>query len=535
MKEKIASTQVRHNKALTKHEKGQKKREGKVLKAKAIEQFKIAGAYFEQICLYKNAAQCFFTCKNYEKAGEFFEEAKAFQQAAECMKMIGNFAKAAQMFEECGLYLKAFECFEYEKDWDGLLLCLNRNKVKFLPHERDSLINRYVPIALNSIYYIISEKAGAEDNKGKIMEEKYAKNKIDIIKEEFNSEEDSDEDTEQIQNITVKEETKDAEESEVSHIEENKKVDPSLEDEEEEQIVTTKAEQEKQEILSEEKVSSLNESNLSSYSLISKAELSQNFEHLSNFDPEDDFLKSDRSFSVIGSVLAKDEEVLSEYSDFSIVSNSRVSQIKGGSIIETDRDIYVEDMAMQKIIYYISLFSDDVKHYLTGLRSKDGLLQLDNVESSIDDFELELDNIDDDLVKIILDVLEHFDMFRLCLIVCNRYNMKEHISRYLTSICFKYSNLKLLDISKILRINEPIFRSNQKEVNILANEAIHSMLKLIDPRMMMQQKTETLEKDTKLMGAECWRYLFYLGFLEEIDLSYGHPFISPVMIYYWET
>lgn len=133
-------------------------------------------------------------------------------------------------------------------------------------------------------------------------------------------------------------------------------------------------------------------------------------------------------------MISKDNDKLSDYSDFSVVSSSRISQIKKENVISTDRDVYLEDVAMQKIIYYISLFSQEVKHHLEKLRSKDGLMLLKTEDLAADSLELELDNIDAELVKLILDVLENFDMFRLCLIVCSRYNMKEYISRYLTSI-----------------------------------------------------------------------------------------------------
>ena len=141
---------------------------------------------------------------------------------------------------------------------------------------------------------------------------------------------------------------------------------------------------------------------------------------------------------------------------------------------------------------------------------------MESEEVSVDYFELQLDDIDDEMVSIILDMLEHFDMFRLCLVLCNRYNLKHHISRYLTSTCYKYSNLKFLDMHKILKINDPVFRNNQKQVNVLANEAIHNILNLIDPTMIRQQCTEDLDKDSKLLGGESWRYIYYLGFWKKL-------------------
>ena len=366
--------------------------------------------------------------------------------------------------------------------------------------ERETLVNRYVPNALNSIYHLMNEQHPEDQNKL----DKYGQ-KVDEIKEEsgVDSDDEDIEDEKLVENKTTDDLVK--------------KEGDTKQENDEEQIVTTKNElQENDDIEVDLDNKNFEDLDQSSFSIISKEELKKNYDHLSNFDPDDEFLNSEQSFSVIGSVVSKDEEILSEYSDFSIVSNSRLSNIKNSNVIQTERDIYIEDIAMQKIIYYISFFSDDVKRYLNKMRSKDGLLQMDQNKLQIDFLEVELDNIDTELVKLILDVLEHFDMFRLCLIVCNRYGMQEHVSRYLTSICYKYSNIKYLNGTKILSINDDKFRKQQKQVNTLANEAIHSMLKLIDPNMIKQVKTEDIKEGDRSLNAECWRYIYYLGFWKKL-------------------
>jgi len=47
------------------------------------------------------------------------------------------------------------------------------------------------------------------------------------------------------------------------------------------------------------------------------------------------------------------------------------------STIENERDAYAEDIVMQKVIYYVSLFSEDVKSRLQEMRSKDTLGHLE--------------------------------------------------------------------------------------------------------------------------------------------------------------
>ena len=77
------SFQAKHNKFISKFLRRQKKRESKKLRSKAIVKFEKAGEYFEQIGLYKNAAQCYYTCEEYEKAGEIFKKNNDLQQSAE--------------------------------------------------------------------------------------------------------------------------------------------------------------------------------------------------------------------------------------------------------------------------------------------------------------------------------------------------------------------------------------------------------------------------------------------------------------------
>jgi hypothetical protein len=107
-----------------------------------------------------------------------------------------------------------------------------------------------------------------------------------------------------------------------------------------------------------------------------------------------------------------------------------------------------------------------VKSYLGKLRSKDALVsnlpqkvvskesefeQIDTssgLQKKNDDDEgvvnmqdIDLEFVDNEFLNILLDCLESFELYKLCLIVCNRYNLTERVGRYLVSIAHKYSNL----------------------------------------------------------------------------------------------
>ncbi len=86
-------------------------------------------------------------------------------------------------------------------------------------------------------------------------------------------------------------------------------------------------------------------SSTQSYTVISKNEVIEDFDHISNFDPDDEFLNNEDSYSVIGSVLSKSRD-MDTYSDISIVGGSRASKFSKTNEIRTERDIYIEDLAM---------------------------------------------------------------------------------------------------------------------------------------------------------------------------------------------
>ena len=332
--------------------------------------------------------------------------------------IIKDYKEAAKMFEECDLVLRSLECYEYLQDWESILTCLSRNKDKFQESQKEALINKYVPIALNSVFRMLSH-GEAEDNKGKEFEEKYMKKVHNPIEEESDYDSDSDEEDEDVKEKLEESKNKEEEKDENNPFNEEpsenkEEVVESSEPKEESKEPLKETNEEEEEIIDTE---TKQKQEYSEYSFISKADLMEDFEHLSNFDPEDEFLSNNKSYSIVGSVISNDEETLSNYSEFSILSDSRISNFADTNPIETDRDIYVEDIVMQKVIYYVSLFSDETKNHLQKLRSKSQLFLKDSEKFKVDDIGLEVDQIDLELVKILLDVLENYDMFRLCMIV----------------------------------------------------------------------------------------------------------------------
>lgn len=80
------------------------------------------------------------------------------------------------------------------------------------------------------------------------------------------------------------------------------------------------------------------------------------FEHLSQFDPDDEFLQSERSFSIIESLVSGNQSMgvqslKSGSSEFSIVSNAKSASMFSGQtqhsqiqVIKNEKDTYIEDI-----------------------------------------------------------------------------------------------------------------------------------------------------------------------------------------------
>ena len=115
---------------------------------------------------------------------------------------------------------RAIECYEMIGAWEQLLNSLNRCKDQFKEEERQSLVNKYVPVALNSLYKMLTEQADLDDtNKGQMQErvimQKYAKGVAMI------DEEDEDEYGDQIDSDLSEDESKFADEEEAQEDQEH--------------------------------------------------------------------------------------------------------------------------------------------------------------------------------------------------------------------------------------------------------------------------------------------------------------------------
>ena len=81
-------------------------------------------------------------------------------------------------------------------------------------------------------------------------------------------------------------------------------------------------------------------------------------------------LKAEESMSLASQIVSAAGDDEEKQSLVSMLNSSRFS------VVQLARDAYAEDIVIQKVIYYISLFKDDVRDALMAKRSKDQLAQV---------------------------------------------------------------------------------------------------------------------------------------------------------------
>jgi hypothetical protein len=164
------------------------------------------------------------------------------------------------------------------------------------------------------------------------------------------------------------------------------------------------------------------------------------------------------------------------------------------------------------------------------MRSKEQLQhiseKLQSGEATEDEFlGIDLDDIDADFLSLILDALEHYELYRLCLIICNRYGRMDKVGRYLVSISHKYSNLKMFRF-ELDKLNHALDLSKQQKYSALAHEAIHNVLSVIDVTKLQEIDVDPLgirenSFDQIFLGGYHKKLLFLLDSDSALQLAYA--------------
>ena len=127
-----------------------------------------------------------------------------------------------------------------------------------------------------------------------------------------------------------------------------------------------------------------------------------------------------------------------------------------------------------------------------------------------------MDDVDQEFVNLILDTLEVYEFYHMTLMMCKRYHLSGRQGRYLVLMCSKYSNLNVFRSNFMEKISSTKFQEEQKLCSLLAHEAIHNVLGLIDAKYLrMKPFGEPLTADNSL-GMETYKNILNLGFWKKL-------------------
>ncbi|CAK94027.1 unnamed protein product (macronuclear) [Paramecium tetraurelia] len=451
------------------------------------QQFLQAAKIFEEIGLLPRAAQCYFTAKEFQKAQELYEQLGQINEMAESAFFAKNYEKAAQAFEILGDLRRSIDCYCLSKEWDKVIMMLNKYKNEFSNSERQAFLNSFFPNYLQNLAQEIQIQ-GAEQ--------------IDCTQEfqEINQEDKSvlnQSESFVIQNSILDE----------SENQQDSQVGPR-------QIINQSKVESSQEILNFE-------DNEQSQSFQIENESQQNMDHLSIFDPEDEWLKLDQK-SLIKSMSSK----ISHQSEFSnIVLLNQPAQV---SLLTSKNNPSISNKILQELIQKFQLFSNEFKNHLVSQKYQS--VQLSNRKDDDKEFDhiinfvYDLDNIDIDSIYMILDLLEDFKSYKLCIYLCNHFKLASYLGRYLVSLVSSYSTLpKTKALVLIQMITMGSQRRNLLEQSAISQIAINNILETINPIFLTFKNEEELSLNNSL-GLSCYQQLIGLGFWKTFvyQLNFKH-------------
>ncbi|CAK77114.1 unnamed protein product (macronuclear) [Paramecium tetraurelia] len=248
----------------------------------------------------------------------------------------------------------------------------------------------------------------------------------------------------------------------------------------------------------------------------------ESFDHLSIFDPEDEWLKNNQK-SLIRSIATSSVE--SQFSNVLLLNQpSNVSLLKSRS------NIFIKNNVLQQLVQKFQFFSDEFKTHIEKQTHKATLLSnRTGDEKEFDhmiNFLYDLDNIDIDTIYLILDLLEQFKSYKLCIYVCNQFKLAQYIGRYLVSLASLYTPLTrtLLKDNYQIIINK-LYRKQILQQAAVSQLAINNILESINP-LFLQFKFEEQLNLSNSFGITCYKELIGLGYWKTViyQLNYEHAF-----------
>ena len=104
----------------------------------------------------------------------------------------------------------------------------------------------------------------------------------------------------------------------------------------------------------------------------------------------------------------------------------------------------------------------------------------------------------------------------MSLMMCKRYRLSGRQGKYLTLMCSRYSNLQTIRIEFYKWINHKVYQGQQRACALLAHEAIHSVLCLLDNNFLSMKPYGEHLDETNSLGMQTYRTILNLGFWKKL-------------------
>ncbi|CAK71756.1 unnamed protein product (macronuclear) [Paramecium tetraurelia] len=417
--------------------------------------FNQAAQIFEEINLTKRAASCYFSAKNYQKALQLYEQLNCKNEIAESAYFMGQYKLAGQLFQELGEIRRSLECFNKQQLWDDSLDQLNLSREQLKPEEKLMFLSIIIPKYLRSII-------------------------DDIEKQELQQQQ-----NEEIINVDDQSESVQVENSLVN----DNLIGQQNNPEDDVQIINAHDDSQSFQVV-----------------------LDESLDHLSFYDPDDEWIKVDNK-SLIKSIASSSVE--SQFSNVLLMN-----QPTNTPLLKNRQNIFIKNNVMLHLCERFQQFQKEFKLLLENQKSQSALLSFRNMEEKEFDhminFLYDLENFDIESVYFVLDILEHFKSYKLCIYVCNQFKLSQHLGRYLISLASQYTPLN----KNKFKLENWIIGNNLKrkrllDQSILAQFTFNKILESINP-IYLQFKNEDILHSSNSFGVECYKQLIGLGYWRTI-------------------
>ncbi|CAD8133948.1 unnamed protein product [Paramecium pentaurelia] len=441
-----------------------------------------AAQLFQDTLNLRQAAQCFYFCEQYDQASQIYASLELFQEAGEAAYKSEKYIEAAKYFLKCQDIQNTINSYEKAKEFEQILQILHQQKDKINDFIRKSFLQKYFPFFLKKLTIEIENKQlkNYQQNPEEVLAKKFIMSKIDID-----------------------------DDRNLNDYSSSKKLNNQSESFSFESIKQFKEQKESIPDFESFYIQQNNLSNFEEDSFI-QYELDQYYEYLE----EEGFL----NINLI---------------EYSIITSQRESILKSDiqCINSNQKSTKIKDSVLKKLFKYIAMFSNEFSiplltnfNYQAEQQSNFNKIHIEQLDNP-DDQLIDLNSIDQSLIFYVLDVLNQFKNYKLCILICNRYNLYNHLIKYLSKIFISLSPLlqQSFGFNSFNKYNLEFSELLIKKGKV-ASITFHQIFNMIDSKYLTLKFNQNDLIPTKYLGTDFYTLLILLGYWNKIiyQLDYQH-------------